>query len=85
MNIIDFFPSYPPIESENFYKEIYEMKEFNVLAKNGMMDGFFHHQLFPARFLAPWNNIYYNYLFLIHETGPGKSGTIAYVLNILRN
>lgn len=85
MNIIDFFPSYPPIESENFYKEIYEMKEFNVLAKNGMMDGFFHHQLFPARFLAPWTNIYYNSLFLIHDTGTGKSGSIASVLNILKN
>ena len=85
MSIIDFFPSYPPIDSENFYQEIYEMKEFNVLAENGIMDGFYHHQLFPARFLAPWTNIYYNSLFLIHDTGTGKSGSIASVLNILKN
>lgn len=84
MDFSNFFPSYVPIDSNNFYQDIYEMKEFHDLASAGKMDGFYHHQMFPARFLSPWTSLYYNSLFLIHDTGTGKSASIAALLNITK-
>ena len=84
MDVANFFPSYTPIDSNSFYQDLYEMKEFHDLASPGKMDGFYHHQVFPARFLSPWTSLYYNSLMLIHDTGTGKSAAIAALLNITK-
>ena len=84
MDFSNFFPSYVPIDSDNFYQDIYQMKEFHDLALSGKMEGFYHHQMFPARFLSPWTSLYYNSLFLVHDTGTGKSASIAALLNITK-
>ncbi|MAI13853.1 MAG: hypothetical protein CMM15_07535 [Rhodospirillaceae bacterium] len=84
MNVASFFPSYTPIDSNSFYQDLYEMKEFHDLGSPGKMDGFYHHQIFPARFLSPWTSLYYNSLLLIHDTGTGKSASIAALLNITK-
>lgn len=85
MDVSNFFPSYTAIESESFYQDLYEMKEFHDLASPGKMDGFYHHQIFPARFLSPWTSLYYNSLMLIHDTGTGKSASISALLNITKS
>lgn len=86
MNIENFFPYYPPIDDDNFIQNLYESKEFYDLSLNNKNDKLFkNHQLFPARFLSPWTDINYNSLFLIHDTGTGKSGAMSSLINITKN
>lgn len=82
MNFVDFFPQYPDITKSNFYQNLYEQKEFYDLGHAGMTGKFLNHQLIPQRFLSPWT--FYQSLLLIHETGTGKSGCVAAVLNLLK-
>lgn len=86
MNIENFFPYYPPIDDDDFIQNLYESKEFYDLSLNIKNDALFkNHQLFPARFLSPWTDLNYNSLFLIHDTGTGKSGAMSSLINITKN
>ena len=86
MNIENFFPYYPPIDDDDFIQNLYESKEFYDLSLDIKNDTLFkNHQLFPARFLSPWTELNYNSLFLIHDTGTGKSGAMSSLINITKN
>ena len=82
MNFIDFFPNNPNQDSADFYQKLYQQKEFYDLSISGKNGMFYHHQLIPQRFLSPWT--FYQSLFLIHETGTGKSGCVASVIDVLK-
>ena len=86
MNLLQFFPSYPKIDNDSFYQELYEKREFYELSKRESVSKLYkNHQLMTARFLSPWTNMYYDSLFLIHDTGTGKSASAACLLNTLKN
>lgn len=82
MNFIDFFPSNPNQNSNEFYQKLYQQKEYYDLSIPGKNGPFYNHQLIPQRFLSPWT--FYQSLFLIHETGTGKSGSVAAVVDVLK-
>ena len=85
MNLLQFFPSYPKIENDSFYQELYEKREIYELSKRESVSKLYkNHQLMTARFLSPWTNMYYDSLFLIHDTGTGKSASAACLLNTLK-
>ena len=83
MDFVDFFPKYENISNPHFYQNLYEQKEFYDLAGPGKIKSFYHHQLIPQRFLSPWT--FYQSLFLVHDTGTGKSGCVASVLDLLKH
>ena len=83
MDFVDFFPKYANISNPHFYQNLYEQKEFYDLTGPGKIKSFYHHQLIPQRFLSPWT--FYQSLFLVHETGTGKSGCVAAVLDLLKH
>ena len=73
MELNEFIPYYPSISSTNFYNELVKKKEFYDLRHQDMNDSsYFSHQKIIARFISNWT--LYNSVFLIHETGTGKSG-----------
>lgn len=82
MSLTQYFPSYPHIDSDKFYQELYQLKEFNELGGKGKMDGFLHHQIIPSRFLSMYT--FYQSLLLIHDTGTGKSGVVSSLINSLK-
>lgn len=82
MNFIDFFPNNPNQNSNEFYQKLYQQKEYYDLSVPGKNGPFYNHQLIPQRFLSPWT--FYQSLFLIHETGTGKSGSVAAVVDVLK-
>lgn len=85
MDILNYFPSYPSIHDETFYQEIFEKKEFHDLSDSENLSNVYtNHQLFVARFLSPWTRDNYHSLLLIHDTGTGKSASVAAVLNGLK-
>ena len=83
MDFVDFFPKYETISNPNFYQNLYEQKEFYDLVGPGKIKSFYHHQLIPQRFLSPWT--FYQSLFLVHDTGTGKSGCVASILDLLKH
>ena len=83
MDFVDFFPKYANISNPHFYQNLYEQKEFYDLTGPGKIKSFYHHQLIPQRFLSPWT--FYQSLLLVHETGTGKSGCVAAVLDLLKH
>jgi len=83
MELADYIPDYPNVSSNDFYEAIYRKKEFYQLRatdppkeKEGP---FFDHQELVARFISHWTQ--YNSLFLIHDTGTGKSGSATAVFD----
>ena len=74
MTLTQYFPFYPSIDSDKFYQELYQLKEFNELKGKGEYEGFLHHQIIPTRFLSM--HTFYQSLLLIHDTGTGKSGVV---------
>lgn len=79
MELVDYLPEYPDISSKTFYQDIYEKKEFYDVARNYQTDGFKSHQKIIARFVSHWT--LYQSLFIIHETGTGKSGVASAVFD----
>ena len=83
MELSDFIPQYPDISSDDFYQQIYRKKEFyDLRAKQEPEEKtgpFFHHQEIVARFISHWT--LYPSLFLIHDTGTGKSGSATAVFD----
>ena len=82
MSLTQYFPSYPHIDSDKFYQELYQLKEFNELGEKGRTDRFLHHQIIPSRFLSMYT--FYQSLLLIHDTGTGKSGVVSSLINTLK-
>ena len=82
MSLTQYFPAYPNIDSDKFYQELYQLKEFNELKEKGEMDGFLHHQVIPTRFLSMYT--FYQSLLLIHDTGTGKSGVVSSMVNTFK-
>jgi len=84
MELADFIPDYPEVVAENFYNDIYRKKEFyDLAAKETPIKRddrpFFDHQDIIARFISHWT--LYTSLFLIHDTGTGKSGSATAVFD----
>ena len=85
MELADFIPNYPALSSDEFYEDIYRKKEFYELAakETGPTKHpdrpFFDHQDIIARFISHWT--LYTSLFLIHDTGTGKSGSATAVFD----
>ena len=83
MELADYIPDYPDVASHDFYETIFRKKEFYDLRateppkeKEG---AFFDHQEIIARFISHWT--LYTSLFLIHDTGTGKSGSATAVFD----
>ena len=85
MNILNYFPSYPFINNENFYQEIFNKKEFrNLSTGEEVSDTYTNHQLFVSRFISPWTREQFKSILLIHDTGTGKSASVSAILNGLK-
>lgn len=82
MTLTQYFPFYPSIDSDKFYQELYQLKEFNELKGKGNFDGFLHHQIIPTRFLSM--HTFYQSLLLVHDTGTGKSGVVSSLVNTFK-
>lgn len=86
MDILQYFPSYPSIENEDFYQQLYEKKEMNNLKTEKSVSNIYkNHQTFISRFLSPWTNEKYHSILMIHDTGTGKSASISAILNGLKS
>lgn len=85
MELADFIADYPEVSSADFYEDIYRKKEFYDLRAQEDTPSkragrpFFDHQDIIARFISHWT--LYTSLFLIHDTGTGKSGSATAVFD----
>lgn len=85
MELADYIPDYPDVSTGDFYQDIYRKKEFYDLAAKKEAPikrehrAFFDHQDIIARFISHWT--LYTSLFLIHDTGTGKSGSATAVFD----
>lgn len=75
MDIENFLPNYPGIDSRQFYQELYDKREFRELdpEKPRVDPTYLNHQLYIQRFL---NHVTpYSSILLYHRMGLGKSRT----------
>lgn len=87
MELAHFIPDYPDVSADDFYDDIYRKKEFyDLAAKDGASASskhgdrpFFDHQDIIARFISHWT--LYTSLFLVHDTGTGKSASATAVFD----
>jgi len=84
-----YIPDYPVINSDNFYLDLFQKKEWNQLKENDLLDStkkvdniYLNHQLIIARFISHWT--LYQSLIVLHDTGTGKSGVVAATLDGLK-
>lgn len=82
----DFIPAYPLIQTETFYQDLYEKKEFYenriVSVDYDEMTDFYPYQKNMARFLSPFT--VYKGLLLIHGVGTGKSASAVASIEMLQ-
>lgn len=81
MELLQFIPMYPSIDSTSFFQDIYQKKEFYELRRRRLDGHFYSHQHIIARFVSQWT--LYDALLLIHDTGTGKSSSAAAVFDHL--
>ena len=89
IKIEDFFPTYPTIDTDDFYQDIYSKKEFNdqklekYEPKPKYKGDLLKHQKFVSRFLSSYTP--YNGLLLYHEMGSGKTCSAVATAELIHN
>lgn len=74
-DISDLFPTFPALSDPDFAAKIFAKQEYRELAQEGISgEGWFNHQEFIGRFLAPHTG--YKELLINHGAGTGKTRSL---------
>ena len=83
IDILNFFPTYPEIESDSFAQEIYEKEELYKYRLERNDEDLFKHQKVISRFISGKNQ--YSELLVYHQMGSGKTCTAVAVAELLNS